>query len=64
MDDGVLAQLPDLSDEEIADALEKLRDFESQLSAQRKQLFLVIDKIQDEIVERYRTQHGTPTATG
>ena len=64
MDDGVLAQLPDLSDEEIADALEKLRYFESQLSAQRKQLFLVIDKIQDEIVERYRTQHGTPTATG
>jgi hypothetical protein len=61
MDDGVLAQLPDLSEEDIADALVNLRDFERQLSAQRKQLHLVIDKIQDEIVTRYRTQHGTST---
>ena len=64
MDDGVLAQLPELTQEEIADALEKLRDFERQLSAQRKQLHLVIDRIQEEIVTRYRAQHGTPTATG
>lgn len=64
MDDGVLAQLPDLTEQEIADALVKLRDFERQLSAQRKQLHLVIDRIQEEIVTRYRTQHGTPTTTG
>lgn len=63
MDDGVLAQLPDLSDEDIADALTNLRDFEHQLSAQRKQLHLVIDKLQDEIVSRYRTQHGTSTVS-
>lgn len=61
MDDGVLAQLPDLSEEEITDALTNLRDFERQLSAQRKQLHLVIDKLQDEIVSRYRTEHGSST---
>jgi hypothetical protein len=63
MDDGVLAQLPDLSDDEISEALEGLREFERELSVQRKQLFQVIDRIQDEIVERYRTQRGTPTTT-
>jgi hypothetical protein len=40
-----------------------LRDFERELSVQRKQLFQVIDKIQEEIVKRYRTQRGTPTTT-
>lgn len=63
MDDGVLAQLPDLTDDEIAEALDGLRDFERELSVQRKQLFQVIDKIQEEIVERYRTQRGSPTTT-
>ncbi len=63
MDDGVLAQLPDLTDAEISDALTSLRDFERQLSAQRKQLHLVIDKLQDEIVSRYRTEHGTSTVS-
>ncbi len=64
MDDGVLTQLSELTEEEIASALEELRDFERQLSAQRKQLHLVIDKIQEEIVDRFRSQHGTPTAAG
>jgi hypothetical protein len=64
MDDGVLARLPDLSDDEITEALDELREFETQLSVQRKQLFLVIDQIQEEIVGRYRTQHGTPTTAG
>lgn len=64
MDDGVLARLPDLTAEEIAEALEELREFESQLSLQRKQLFLVIDQIQEEIVGRYRTQHGMPNSAG
>ena len=63
MDDGVLARLPDLSEDEITEATANLRDFERQLSAQRRQLFLVIDKIQEEIVSRYRTEHGSPTAS-
>ena len=64
MDDGVLARLPDLTAEEIAEALEELREFERQLSLQRKQLFLVIDQIQEEIVGRYRSEHGTPAPAG
>lgn len=64
MDDGVLAQLPDLSKDEISESLSDLRDFERQLSAQRKQLHLVIDKLQEQIVSRYRTEHGTPTTAG
>ncbi len=60
MDDGVVASLPDLSDHEITEALIDLRDFERQLSAQRKQLHIVIDRVQEEIVGRYRTEHGSP----
>lgn len=64
MDDGVLTKLPDLTDEELTEALSDLRDFESRLSSQRKQLHQVIDKLQDEIVSRYRTEHGTSTVNG
>ena len=64
MDDGVLTQLSELTEEEITSALEELRDFERQLSAQRKQLHIVIDKIQEEIVDRFRSQHGSPTTAG
>jgi hypothetical protein len=64
MDDGILAQLPDLTEDEITEALSDLRDFERQLSAQRKQLHIVIDRLQEEIVGRYRTEHGSPTPTG
>jgi hypothetical protein len=49
MDDGVLTQLGDLSDEEIVEAIERLREVEGQLSTQRKQLHLVIDALQDAI---------------
>jgi hypothetical protein len=56
MDDGVLTQLPDLTDEEVAEAIERLREVEGLLSEQRKELHNVIDALQDEIVTRYRTQ--------
>lgn len=62
MDDGVLTQLPELSDEEVRQALEGLREIETELSNQRKQLHSVIDHIQDEIVSRYRGQHGEPVS--
>lgn len=58
MDDGVLANLPDLSDAELAEALERLREVETQLSGQRRLLHQVIDTLQDEMVSRYRTQQG------
>jgi hypothetical protein len=56
MDDGVLTQLPDLSDDEVVEALGRLTEVEWGLSNQRKQLHTVIDRIQAEIVARYRSQ--------
>jgi hypothetical protein len=63
MDDGVLANLPELTDEEIAEAMERLREVETQLSGQRRQLHQVIDTLQDEMVSRYRSQQdGAPVS--
>ncbi len=61
MDDGVLTQLPELSDAEIVEALGKLRQVEQELSSQRRQLHNVIDTLQDEIVARYRSQQDEAT---
>ena len=61
MDDGVLTQLPELSDAEIVEALGKLRQVEQELSSQRRQLHNVIDVLQDEIVARYRNQQDEAT---
>lgn len=56
MDDGILASLPELTDEELVEAVDRLREVETQLSGQRRQLHQVIDKLQDEMVARYRSQ--------
>lgn len=56
MDDGVLTQLPDLSDDDVTEAIDRLSEVETQLSNQRKQLHTVIDTLQTEIVARYRSQ--------
>jgi len=58
MDDGVLTQLPDLTDDEVSEAIDRLSEVESHLSDQRKQLHTVIDTIQQEIISRYRSQQG------
>lgn len=64
MDDGILTQLPELSDEEVHESLERLREVEGELSTQRKQLHTVIDALQDEIVARYRSQQGQAQVSG
>ncbi len=64
MDDGVLTQLPELTDEEVNEALERLSEVEAELSAQRKQLHGVIDALQNEIVARYRSQQGQAQVSG
>ena len=61
MDDGVLTRLPEMDNEEVIDAIERLSEVESELSAQRKQLHSVIDAIQEEIVNRYRTTQADPS---
>lgn len=64
MDDGILASLPELSDDEISEAIERLRDVETQLSGQRRQLHQVIDTLQDEMVSRYRSQQDEAPVNG
>lgn len=64
MDDSVLANLPELTDEEIVQAIERLREAETQLSVQRRQLHEVIDILQDEVVARYRSQQDEAPVSG
>lgn len=64
MDEGVLIRLPDMSTEDIGEALNRLRDFETQLSNQRRDLHTVIDTLQDEIVGRYRNQQDEAAVSG
>lgn len=64
MDDGVLANLGELTDDEITEAIGRLRDVETQLSGQRRQLHHVIDALQDEIVTRYRSQQDEASVSG
>lgn len=64
MDDGILASLPELSEEELVEAMERLREVETELSGQRRQLHQVIDELQDEIVARYRSQQGGAPISG
>lgn len=63
MDDGVLTQLPDLTEGEVIEAIDRLREVETELSNQRKELHSVIDAVQDEIVSRYRSEQGEATAS-
>ena len=64
MDDGVLTELPDLTEDEVREAIDRLREVETELSNQRKQLHSVIDSVQDEIVSRYRSEQGEATVSG
>lgn len=64
MDDGVLTQLSELSDEDVVEALDQIREVETEMSDQRKQLHTVIDALQDEIVARYRSEQGEATVSG
>lgn len=63
MDDGILTQLPELEEDEIRAALEDLRDVETTLSDQRRKLHSVIDALQDEIVDRYRSGQDEATVS-
>jgi hypothetical protein len=64
MDDGVLANLSDLSDEELVEAIERLREVETNLSVQRRQLHQVIDALQDQMIARYRSQQDEAPVSG
>lgn len=63
MDDGILTRLPDLEDDEVREAIDRLRDVETTLSEQRRELHSVIDAVQDEIVDRYRSGQDEATVS-
>jgi hypothetical protein len=50
--DTTLANLPVLSGEELASSLDRLRDFERELSGSRRDLHAVIDTLEREIAAR------------
>lgn len=58
MDDDILIQLSDLSEQDLGEAIERLSDVETEMSHQRQSLHAVIDRLQDEIVSRYRFEQG------
>jgi hypothetical protein len=64
MDDSVLTQLSDLSDDDVVEALDQIQEVETEMSNQRKQLHAVIDTLQSEIVARYKSEQGEATAPG
>jgi hypothetical protein len=48
-----LASLPDLSEAELRDIASRLADLEQRVSSQRRAVFDVIDRVQEEITRRY-----------
>jgi hypothetical protein len=52
--DGTLASLPTLSDEELAQRLDELREVERDVSARRRAMFEVIDRIEADLTERHK----------
>ena len=51
--------LSDLSTDQLSDAARSLADLELLVSSERRQVFDVIDRLQDEIVRRYKTGEAT-----
>lgn len=56
---GQLANLQDVSDDELRRAAAELTEFERSVSAERRAVLDVLDRLQDEIVRRYRTGEAT-----
>ena len=54
IDDSTLARLPDLSDEELADAVEGLVALEAEMSTRRKALHSVLDALERAIAANLR----------
>ena len=52
--DGVLANLPALSDAEVDEAIAGLRALEREVSDQRRELFAVIDRIDVSLATQLR----------
>jgi len=55
INDGTLANLPALSDTDLADSLDKTRELEREYSEKRHQIHTVIDTIETELTARLRS---------
>ena len=56
---GRLGELSDLDDDALTSAAEAMAEFEKSVSLQRRTVLDVVDRLQDEIVRRYRTGEAT-----
>ena len=54
VDDSALGRVPDLSDEELTQLLERLVEKESHISSLRRKVLQHLDALQDELIARYR----------
>lgn len=54
-----IGALSNLTSAELVSAAESLADLELLVSSERRQVFEVIDRLQDEVVRRYRTGEAT-----
>ncbi len=52
--EATMHSLPDRSAEELEELIDRLAEFEGELSGLRRQLFDLIDRIRDELAERYK----------
>ena len=57
-----LARLPQIPDEEIRGIIDSLRTYEAELSSRRKALQEVLDRIQQELMRRFKSGEADPTA--
>jgi hypothetical protein len=56
--EGLLANLPSLSDADLVEAVERLRVLEHDVSAERRALFAVIDRIDLDLAERLKAEEA------
>jgi hypothetical protein len=56
---GRLAALGDVDDQDLRDVAEKLNEMEHSVSASRRSVFDVIDRLQEELVRRYSSGEAT-----
>jgi hypothetical protein len=58
----ILSRLSQIPDDEIRQIISSLRDHEKEMSGRRKRLQEVLDRIQEELMRRFKSGEADPTA--